>query len=191
MRIYLILLSIVAMLPSLRSYANISEKVLAVQAAQIEALKKANQELANKIDQLAKQDTATKLDTLRTQLQNGQFVVGSASSAASAATASTCGTAERANMLRARDDAHWLRFHTVDSKNRDVFELWRIDNTWHPTIATSDSLVKGTMSCYREQATEYAPGCSRPGYVNVLDQNMHAYSAGLETRWWRFCCAIQ
>ncbi|MGB7416776.1 MAG: hypothetical protein WA902_21445 [Thermosynechococcaceae cyanobacterium] len=66
-------------------------------------------------------DTAS----LRSDVQNGSVV------------------AQKALMLQARDSNHWMRFHKVDASNHDLFELWRTDNTWHPTIRVqaSDKLL--------------------------------------------------
>lgn len=58
----------------------------------------------------------SKLEVVKTGIQDGSIV------------------AQKSLMLRARDDGHWLKFHNIDSNNHDVFELWRTDNTWHPTI---------------------------------------------------------
>ncbi|MFN9869216.1 MAG: hypothetical protein ACK568_19615, partial [Pseudanabaena sp.] len=51
--------------------------------------------------------------------------------------------AQRAVMLQARDRNHWLRFHRVDATNHDLFELWRTDGNWFPTIRVqaSDKLL--------------------------------------------------
>jgi hypothetical protein len=203
----LTLLSTVGLAQTMNQFDSADNKIIAIQTAQIEALRKSNENLSGK------------LDRLMSELQSGAFVVKKSENAASASKADkaanadraatsakadsatnadsathagkcdTAGYAERALMLRARDDAHWMRFRYVDSSNRDVFELWRVDNTWHSTVANSDSINKN-MECYREEAPEYAPSCSRPGYVNVLGQNVNAYSAGLTSRWWRFCCKV-
>lgn len=83
--------------------------------------------LANKAQQtantaLTKANTAeqlinTKVDSLRSDIQNGSTV------------------AKKALMLRARDNNHWLRFRRVDPSNHDVFELWSMqDDQWFSTI---------------------------------------------------------
>ncbi|WP_295400317.1 hypothetical protein [uncultured Thiocystis sp.] len=61
----------------------------------------------------------TELSTLKTGLANGTVAVK---------------MAERAKMLRARDDNHWMRFHGL-ALNYDTFQLWREpDNQWFKTI---------------------------------------------------------
>ena len=47
--------------------------------------------------------------------------------------------AQKAAMLQARDENHWMRFHRVDSSNHDLFELWRLDNKWFSTIRVQAS----------------------------------------------------
>ncbi|MBD1838298.1 hypothetical protein H6F78_08390 [Coleofasciculus sp. FACHB-64] len=37
-----------------------------------------------------------------------------------------------ATFLRARDDKHWMGCHRVDSRNNDVFDIWK-DQRWHST----------------------------------------------------------
>ncbi|WP_424097828.1 hypothetical protein [Moorena producens] len=51
--------------------------------------------------------------------------------------------AQKAAMLQARDENHWMRFNRVDSSNHDLFELWRNDNKWFSTIRVqaSDKLL--------------------------------------------------
>jgi len=48
--------------------------------------------------------------------------------------------AQKAIMLRTRDNSHWLRWRTVDNKNHDVLELWRTDDKWFSTIRVQAAL---------------------------------------------------
>jgi hypothetical protein len=54
----------------------------------------------------------------------------SAGSADSAARAGEAEWANKARMLQARNDGHFMRFYGVDSINRDTFGLWRVDDVW-------------------------------------------------------------
>ena len=42
--------------------------------------------------------------------------------------------AQKAEMLKARDGSHWMRFREVNGANQDTFMLWRTDNKWFPLI---------------------------------------------------------
>jgi hypothetical protein len=48
--------------------------------------------------------------------------------------------AQKALMLRARDDNHWMRCRMVDVANHDVFELWRSDGQWFSTVRVESAL---------------------------------------------------
>jgi hypothetical protein len=60
-----------------------------------------------------------RLEGLQSGIRNGSIVV------------------QKAEMLQARDNWHWMRWKTTDAMNRDIFELWRGDDTWHSTITTN------------------------------------------------------
>ena len=55
--------------------------------------------------------------------------------------------AQKALMLRARDNNHWLRCQGTDSGNRDCFGLWTTDNIWHNLIlvGSTGNLPKGEV----------------------------------------------
>ena len=67
----------------------------------------------------------TEIESLQSGIKNGTIV------------------AQKALMLRGRDDNHWMKFNFVD-KGIDVFELWTShDNQWHNAIkiGRSDLIV--------------------------------------------------
>lgn len=66
------------------------------------------------------QDTAntihSEIKSIKTGIESGKIV------------------AQKALMLRGKDDLHWMKFHMVDSVNHHWFQIWRNDNTWHDDI---------------------------------------------------------
>lgn len=66
------------------------------------------------------QDTAntihSEIKSVKSGIENGEIV------------------AQKALMLRGKDDLHWMNFHMVDSVNHHWFQIWRSDNTWHDNI---------------------------------------------------------
>ncbi|MFB2971480.1 hypothetical protein ACE1CD_21140 [Aerosakkonema sp. BLCC-F183] len=58
----------------------------------------------------------SKVESVKTEIENGTIV------------------AQKALMLRGRNENYWMRFHSVDSVNHDVFQIWKIDDTWYDTI---------------------------------------------------------
>ncbi len=115
----------------------------------LDALNGKLDELNTKIAQF--EAKSTQLDVLSTAIQVAQATANAAQTAANTAqgTANQAVSgvsslqsgiqngsvvAQRALMLRARDDNHWLRFNKVDKSGNDVFRLWRIDDQWFSTI---------------------------------------------------------
>lgn len=58
----------------------------------------------------------SKVESVKNEIENGTIV------------------AQKALMLRGRDENYWMRFHSVDSVNHDIFQIWKIDDTWYDTI---------------------------------------------------------
>lgn len=64
--------------------------------------------------------------------------------------------AQKAAMLRARDNSHWMRFSETDSQNRDVFRLWSNDNREHDLIKVPFSREAGdAKALYSRSKTFY------------------------------------
>jgi soluble cytochrome b562 len=107
-----------------------------------EKLIKTQQELDKALKRIEKVEG--NVTTAQTTAQDGVNRANQAQNAANAAKATVVNLennirtggiiAQKAEMLLGRDNRHWMRWHHVDPANHDVFMLWRVDNTWHPTI---------------------------------------------------------
>lgn len=122
----------------------------------LEALQRDIQEKATQIDSLNREIKTTKntLQETRRELESTRSSLTSASDnaqrtadiARSEVNSLKVGIesgsiiAQKALMLRARDDHHWMRCRTVDGANHDVFELWRNDGQWFSTIRVDAAL---------------------------------------------------
>lgn len=69
----------------------------------------------NSVSSTANQ-AVSKVDSLQSGIQNGSVI------------------AQKALMLKARDDNHWMRHKGVDSQNFDSYGLWRNDDKWFNLI---------------------------------------------------------
>ncbi|HEY9780967.1 MAG TPA: hypothetical protein V6D09_12620 [Leptolyngbyaceae cyanobacterium] len=58
----------------------------------------------------------TEIESMKVGIENGSIV------------------AQKALMLRGKDDEHWMIFSRLDSVNHHCFQIWRNDNTWHDDI---------------------------------------------------------
>jgi hypothetical protein len=70
----------------------------------------------------ALQDRVASLEAELAKIIDGRTTVGSAN------------WSDKARMLRARDDGHFMRCSHVTPENRDAFQLWRTDGEWFALI---------------------------------------------------------
>jgi len=94
-------------------------------------------QMQTQLSQLQNQINAvdTRLSSLQTGVENGSIIVQKAV------------FAQKALMLRARNNYHWLRCNGTDSGNFDCFGLWTTDNKWYPLIrvAATGDLPRGDV----------------------------------------------
>lgn len=81
-------------------------------------LKNTKQDIEDSVKKTQKQaDSAiSKISSLKDGIENGSIV------------------AQKALMLRGKDDRNWIRFRQLDSVNHHCLQVWRIDDTWHDDI---------------------------------------------------------
>lgn len=113
--------------------AQIDDLSKAVQQAQGAA--EAAQNLANSAQNTGNQAISA-IGSLQQGIQNGSIIAQKAV------------VSQKALMLRARNDNHWLRCNGTDSTNHDCFGLWTTDNKWFNLIrvGATGALPRGSVT---------------------------------------------
>jgi hypothetical protein len=48
--------------------------------------------------------------------------------------------AQKALMLKGKDNEHWIKFRKLDGANHHCLQVWRNDNTWHDDIKVKSAI---------------------------------------------------
>jgi hypothetical protein len=113
--------------------AQLDDLSAAVQKAQQTA--EAAQNSANNAQNTGNQAISA-IGSLQQGIQNGSIIAQKAV------------VSQKALMLRARNDNHWLRCNGTDSANHDCFGLWTTDNKWYNLIrvGATGALPRGSVT---------------------------------------------
>ena len=90
--------------------------------AELEATKAELQDTKQRLEKLASKAQATadsaasKIESVKAGIENGSIV------------------AQKALMLKARDDKHWMRFKYLKDDKYDTFLVWKENDIWYHTV---------------------------------------------------------
>ncbi|BAY08708.1 hypothetical protein [Calothrix sp. NIES-2098] len=114
---------------SLKSELQATKQELAATQAELKATK---EELENTKVELHKTKQEIEDSLIKTQNQTDSAIAKIKSVKAGIEDGSII--AQKALMLRGKDDRNWIRFRELDSVNHHCLQVWRIDDTWHDDI---------------------------------------------------------